>query len=207
MKELAMRMLNNAIQELDREIPHNYQNGSFKTETEKIGPSNEEELQRHLLNSQAILARVDGVETAVAKILNGKNKLTPTLTSRGWMSWKEPLLTESEQEAVELAVARFAQTKSAQARLLKDKLYMIPKEDEYSLLVMWSSVLDIIFSCLKQLSTDLKKILHGDKTQCAYHPGNEPVAQCVNCRKVICADCRVLLDVKNYCQQCASVAN
>jgi hypothetical protein len=40
--------------------------------------------------------------------------------------------------------------------------------------------------------------------ECAYHPRNEAVAQCVNCRKVLCADCRVLLDRKNYCRQCAA---
>lgn len=38
---------------------------------------------------------------------------------------------------------------------------------------------------------------------CAYHPGREPVGGCSNCGKLICAECKVTLGGKVYCNPCA----
>ena len=39
---------------------------------------------------------------------------------------------------------------------------------------------------------------------CAYHPGKEAGAACVNCGKLICLECKMELAGKNYCPPCAN---
>ncbi len=39
---------------------------------------------------------------------------------------------------------------------------------------------------------------------CAYHPGKEAAAACVNCGKLICIECKTELGGKNYCPPCAN---
>jgi hypothetical protein len=39
---------------------------------------------------------------------------------------------------------------------------------------------------------------------CYYHPDREPVASCVNCGQLICAECKVILNGKVYCNPCAN---
>ena len=39
---------------------------------------------------------------------------------------------------------------------------------------------------------------------CAYHPGKEAVVACVNCGKLICAECKTELGGKAYCPPCAN---
>ena len=38
---------------------------------------------------------------------------------------------------------------------------------------------------------------------CAYHPDREVVAVCACCGKPLCAECKVLLKDKYYCNPCA----
>ena len=38
---------------------------------------------------------------------------------------------------------------------------------------------------------------------CAYHPTVEAVAACVNCGRLVCAECKVVLGGKIYCNPCA----
>ncbi len=39
--------------------------------------------------------------------------------------------------------------------------------------------------------------------KCAYHPDREVVGACVSCGRLICADCKVVLGGKFYCNPCA----
>jgi len=39
---------------------------------------------------------------------------------------------------------------------------------------------------------------------CAYHPEREAVGACVNCGKLVCDECKVVLTGKNYCNSCAN---
>src|SRR4030042_1716214 len=39
---------------------------------------------------------------------------------------------------------------------------------------------------------------------CAYHPGKEAAAACVNCGKLICIECKTEMAGKNYCSPCAN---
>ena len=39
--------------------------------------------------------------------------------------------------------------------------------------------------------------------KCAYHPEVDAIGSCVNCGKLICAECRTTLGGKIYCQPCA----
>jgi hypothetical protein len=43
--------------------------------------------------------------------------------------------------------------------------------------------------------------------KCEKHPDNETVALCVSCRTVLCDECRVQLNGKNYCQECVEDIN
>lgn len=38
---------------------------------------------------------------------------------------------------------------------------------------------------------------------CYYHPEREAVGTCVSCGKPICAECKVVLEEKFYCNPCA----
>lgn len=38
--------------------------------------------------------------------------------------------------------------------------------------------------------------------KCAYHPSNDVVGACVNCGKLICAECKTVLGEKVYCNPC-----
>lgn len=40
--------------------------------------------------------------------------------------------------------------------------------------------------------------------ECAYHPGREPIGTCVNCGRLICPECEVIINNKKYCKQCLS---
>lgn len=39
--------------------------------------------------------------------------------------------------------------------------------------------------------------------QCAYHPDREPVGACVECGRLICAECKTAIKGKFYCSPCA----
>ncbi len=39
---------------------------------------------------------------------------------------------------------------------------------------------------------------------CFYHPEREPVASCVKCGQLICAECKVILNGKVHCNPCAN---
>ena len=39
--------------------------------------------------------------------------------------------------------------------------------------------------------------------KCEYHPEAEAVGICVNCGRVVCADCKLMLANRTYCQACA----
>jgi hypothetical protein len=40
--------------------------------------------------------------------------------------------------------------------------------------------------------------------KCAYHPEVEAVSGCVGCGRLICLQCRVVLEGKTYCSRCAN---
>jgi len=39
--------------------------------------------------------------------------------------------------------------------------------------------------------------------KCTYHPDTDAVGVCVNCGRLICAECKTVLGGKNYCKPCA----
>jgi len=41
-----------------------------------------------------------------------------------------------------------------------------------------------------------------DDMKCSYHPEREPVGACVSCGRLACAECRVILGGKVYCNPC-----
>lgn len=165
MKEQARLILERVIRTLDEEVPPEHQAGLFKKQAEQLKPDDEEGLRQFLLARDIVSAGVTGVQRAVEKILIGENILTPSLVTKGWMFWKQPLLTESEKKAVESAVVRCAEAQAAQARSIKDTFDKVPNKDAHTSAVASASLLDATFSCIQQLSTDLKEILLRAKTE------------------------------------------
>lgn len=164
MKEQARLTLESVIQLLDQELPPRHRCGSYKAEVEQLKPDDEERLHQDVLYLNAILADTQGLEDSVAKKLIGENILTPSLVTKGWMFWKQPLLTESEKKAIESAVVRCAQAKAAQAKTIKDTFDRLPSKDTHASVVMLASLADVALSYIQQLSTDLKEVLLKAKT-------------------------------------------
>jgi len=98
-----------------------------------------------------------GLEEAMGKILAGENILTPSLTNKGWMFWKQPLLAENQRKAVESAFVRWSEAKVAQVNSLLEN--PPNTDDPGNMIIFTASVLDITSSCMQQLSADLKEIL------------------------------------------------
>lgn len=40
---------------------------------------------------------------------------------------------------------------------------------------------------------------------CTFHPNEEAIVVCVNCHKPLCETCRVKVNGRNYCSECATV--
>ena len=165
MKEQARLTLERVIRILDREVPPEREHGWWKAQAEQLRPDDEDRLSQFLFNRDVVFAGTKGVQHAVQKILIGENILTPSLVTRGWMFWKQSLLTESEKKAVESAVVRCAESQTKQIWSMKDTFDKLPNKDAWTAAVMLASLLDVTFSCIQQLSTDLKEILLRAKTE------------------------------------------
>lgn len=164
MKEEARLTLERVIHELDKTAVFP-EPGSWKAAAEQIKPDDEEGLRRFLVYRGIVSAGAEGLQRAVQKILIGENILTPSLVTKGWTFWRQPLLTESEKKAVESAVVRWADAEAAQAWSIKDKFDKLPNKDAYAGAVSLASLLDVRLSCMQQLSTDLKGILLSAKKE------------------------------------------
>jgi len=160
MKEEARLKLEYAIKELD-EASRPPDLGSWKAQVEKEAKVDDEEtLRQTYLYLNVIMHGQQGLEDAIGKILVGENILTPSLTTKGWMFWKQPLLAENQRKAVESAVIRWSEAKVAQVDSLLKTLENSPnKDDPGNEIIVLASVLDITSSCMQQLSADLKEIL------------------------------------------------
>lgn len=160
MKEEARLKLEYVIKQLD-ETSRLPDLGSWKAQVEKKAKLDDEEtLRQTYLSLNVIMHSHQGLEDAIGKILVGENILTPSLTTKGWMFWKQPLLAENQRKAVESAVIRWSEAKVAQLDSLREALENSPNKDDLgSGIIFVASVLDITSSCMQQLSADLKEIL------------------------------------------------
>lgn len=165
MKQQTSRVLESVIGALDKEVPPEWQRDSCRSEAEQLRPDDEEGLNRHLLLLNAILASAKGVEDAVARRLIGENILTPSLSTRGWMFWRQPLLSGSEGTAVEAAVVRCAEEQARQAKSIADAFGKLPPKDLRAQAVALAAVVDVTLASIQQLSADLKEILRRRGTQ------------------------------------------
>lgn len=160
MKEEARLKLEYVIKELDKASrPPDL--GSWKAQVEeKAKVDDEETLRKTYFYLNVIMHSQQGLEDAIGKMLVGENILTPSLTTKGWMFWRQPLLVENQRKAVDSAVVRWSEAKVVQLDSLRDALENSPNEDDSgSGIIFMASVLDITSSCMQQLSADLKEIL------------------------------------------------
>ncbi len=159
MKEEGRDRLEFAIQQLDKEVCPP-QHGSWASWVEKeVKSDNEKSL---LIADRALMmtrATQQSRDKAIFKILVGSNRLTPSLTNRGWQFWKEPLLTRKERKAVESGVVRWSEAITARCKALQEDYENSHKEDLHSAVILLASLLDIESACRQQLSADLKSIL------------------------------------------------
>ena len=159
MENKAKLTIENVVCVLDREAPPENQNDWWKAQAEQLKPDNEEDLRRFVVLREMAWRGVTAVEAAVMKELIGDNILTPSLVTKGWMFWKQPLLTESEKKSLEAAVSRYTKSLTEQTKSLKDKFDKLPQVDNFTGILISSSLFDLQLSCMQQLSSDLKEIL------------------------------------------------
>lgn len=162
MKEEGRDSLEFVIEQLDkldkevRPVKH----GSWVLWVEKEVKSDDEE---SLLIADSTLmmkcATEQGKEKVIFKILVGQNRLTPSLTNRGWEFWKEPPLPRKERKAVESAVIHWSEAIRARGGALKEDYENSHRTDFYSAVTLLASLLDVESACRQQLSADLKSIL------------------------------------------------
>ena len=159
MKEKAKLTLEYVIRELDKEV-RSSELGSWKAQAEKEAESGDEEtLRQAYINLRIIWDGQQALDDTVGEILVAENILTPSLITKGWQFWKQPLLTKNQREAIQSAIIRWSEAEVAQLNSLEDAYENLPDEDAHSGVMFLASMLDIASSCRQQLSTDLKKIL------------------------------------------------
>lgn len=141
------------------------EHGSWKAEAEQVRPDDEDSFNKAYLSMEVILAGLQGVQDAVAKILVGENILTPSLTNKGWKFWKPLLLTESEKRAVESAHMRGCEAAVTQYNALREKYGKLSDEDTRTALIGLACLIDVECSWMQQLSADLKRILLNAKKE------------------------------------------
>jgi hypothetical protein len=162
MNEEARRKLEYAIATLDEQskLP---EYGSWKSQVEnEFNLDDTEALRNAYIYLPIIQAGQESTEQAIGKILIGENILTPSLTTRGWRFWKQPLLTESQRKVVESAFLLWSATKIEQLNsLMKTIENVFDKDDPKSIIFYLASSLDINSACMQHLSASLKKVLTG----------------------------------------------
>ncbi len=157
MKEKAKLKLEYIIKELD-ETSRLPGLGSWKAQVEeKVELDDEETLRETYFNLNVIMQDKRALEEAMGKIIAGENILTQSLTNKGWMFWKQPLLSENKRKAVGSAFVRWSEAKVAQVNSLVEN--PANTDDTASMIIFAASMLDITSYCMQQLSSDLKEIL------------------------------------------------
>lgn len=163
MKEEAKLTLEYVVQEIDKTAVFPAGHDSWKEQVEQTTLTPEDVHSRHV-ELTLLMAMLAGAEQAIVKILVGENRLTPSLVSRGWRFWEEPLLTQKEKKAVELAVVKWCNSKAAQNKLLHDTHENLSNIDTRTYVILLASVLDMTYSSMQQLSADLKEVLLSAQT-------------------------------------------
>jgi len=164
MKPEAKLILEYVVQKLDEATGHTPNYGSWKVQVEHLRPENEDTLTQSIFYIEGIMADLMAVNDGVGKVLAGDNILTPSLTNKGWKFWKKPILTEDEKQAIGSAYIKYNQLISLQSKSLLRALKKSPSADDHSYLIAKASQLDILYTCMQQLSTDLKQILVSEKS-------------------------------------------
>jgi hypothetical protein len=157
MQREAKSILEHVIKELDKSVPPI--TNTLESQVEAIDPNDEDELQEHLLYMQIISAGRQGTCGAVIKMLIGENILTPCLTRNGWKFWRQPLLTNDEKEAIEMAVVKTANAFSEKVQSLQNSLERTSGPDTHKALIASASLVDAIGARMQQLSAELKEIV------------------------------------------------
>jgi len=121
---------------------------------EEINPDDKDSLREVNADLRVIMAYRGIAVNAVLTRIVGRNRLTPSLFTRGWVFWRSPLVTEKEEKAIGAALRRFTEGLTA-----RNELKGLPFSMGRSQLLLVASVCDRDASCIRRLCADLKQVL------------------------------------------------
>jgi len=156
MNSEARQVLENIIKKLD-EASKPPDEGSWTAHVQN--KTDEESLKQTYIALGILMSAQEGTENAIGKILVGDNILTPALTHKGWKFWKSLPVKQEEKKAIDDAIIRWSNQKVARIKSLQNSIERSSNNDLLNLVISMANCLDIISSCEKQLSDDLKRIL------------------------------------------------
>jgi len=159
MDEKAKQILIYVIKKLDKDSKPP-QEGSWKTQVEKETKEGDmNSLKKSYTYLKVLMNSQQAIDEAVVEILVGKNILTPALINKGWRFWKKMSVTDNEKAMIETAIKDWINEKVAKLESLLSEYYKIPDLNLNDKITYISCILDIISSCKRKFSGDLKAIL------------------------------------------------
>jgi hypothetical protein len=159
MDEKAKQILIYVIKKLDKDSKPP-QEGSWKTQVEKeIREGDINSLKKTYTYLKVLMNGQQAVDESVVKILVGKNILAPALINKGWMFWKKLSVTDNEKAMIETATKDWINEKVAKLESLLSDYYKLLDLNLNDRITYLSCILDIISSCKRKFSGDLKAIL------------------------------------------------
>jgi len=147
--EYIVKMLTNHIR----------QPGAWMANSQKLAQSNDEkELKQTILALNVIWTSRHAEGAAIIRLLGGSNVLTPSLTTRGWKFWKQPLIGGQRKKMIEDAFLRWSKDEAAKMEELTKQFEIIPG-DMHNMITYLSSVMEIVSTCNRQFVADLKVVM------------------------------------------------
>lgn len=128
--------------------------GGWVRQVEETNPDDEDSVQKTAFYMSVIAADRAGIVDGVTASLVGRNRLTPSLITRGWAFWRSLLVAEQEKRAIEAAVMRFFEAQTA-----RETLKGLPGMIGRSELLVVASIFEKQDASIRRLCADLKHVL------------------------------------------------
>ena len=132
--------------------------GRWVQRVEEEKPDDKDSVEKLQLYMGVISADRTARCNAMGTTLVGENRLTPSLTTKGWAFWRSLLVTKEEKKAIEEAFVRWAE-----AQAIAREVERLPPADtiqqHHANLTVVASIFDGQDSSIRRLCADLKRVL------------------------------------------------
>mgnify|MGYP000070724607 CR=1 FL=1 len=132
------RILGKMIRLLD-EQPHKAE-GGWIDGVKQINTKDDDDFQEGYIALSVIQASMEGCVNGILSALGGTNRLTPSLTTRGWKFWKAPLITGIDQQNIEAMVVDWP--KAQKEKIVEMTTYieqLASQVDDSNLMALYSA--------------------------------------------------------------------